>query len=169
MKSVCIITGLVSLAAATRDFTKLAYANAITEDVAENCEFPAYYTVSDFKTFTPTSSNQTEVTFGFVDSDTNITTTCSLNSTSTNIAEEDRTPEYACDNSLVNFYWSSNKLTMVEVTCPDSATQYLVSGSWIPTLSCQNCTDGVECATVGNETAHRGTFTSIDPASSGSS
>lgn len=121
MKSVCIITGLVSLAAATRNFEQLAYADAISEDVAEDCEFPAYYTVSDFKTFTPTSSSQTEVTFGFVDSDTNITTTCSLNSTSTNIAGEDRTAEYACDNSLVDFYWSNNKLTLVEVTCPDSA------------------------------------------------
>ncbi|ROW10999.1 hypothetical protein VMCG_01052 [Cytospora schulzeri] len=169
MKSVCLITGLLSVAAATKNFHELAYADAIKEGVAEDCEFPAYFTVTDFKTFTPTSSKDTEVTFGFSDADTQITTTCSLNSTSTNIAEEGRTPEYACDNSLVDFYWSNNKLTMVEVTCPKSATQYLVSGSWIPKLSCQNCTDGVGCATTGNETTHQGSFTSIDPESSGSS
>lgn len=46
------------------------------------------------------------------------------------------------------------------------STQYVVSGSWIPSLSCQNCTDGVECALTGNQT-HQGTFTSIDPSSSG--
>lgn len=121
MKSVCIISGLASLAAATRNFANLAYADAISEDVADNCEFPAYYTVSDFKTFTPTSSGETEITFGYLDSDTNITTTCSLNSTSTNIAGEERTPEYACDDSLIDFYWSNNKLTLSEVTCPKSA------------------------------------------------
>lgn len=121
MKSACIISGLVSLAAATRNFANLAYADAIKEDVADDCEFPAYYTVGDFKTFTPTSSKQTEVTFDFLDADTNITTTCSLNSTSTNIAEEGSTPKYACDDSLVDFYWSNNKLTLVEVTCPKSS------------------------------------------------
>lgn len=121
MKSVCIIASLASLAAATKNFANLAYADAIKEDVAGDCEFPAEYTVSDFKTYTPTSSKETEITFGYLDSDTNITTTCSLNSTSTNIADEDRTPKYACDNSLVDFYWSNNKLTMVEVTCPESS------------------------------------------------
>ncbi|KUI65994.1 hypothetical protein VM1G_01794 [Cytospora mali] len=165
MKSVYLTTTcLVSLATATRNFAALAYGDAIPKEaVAQNCDFPAYYTVSNFKTFTPTSSNETEITFGYLDNDTNITTTCSLNSTSTNIASEYSTPKYACDNSLVDFYWSNKKLTMVEVACSTSPEHYLVSGSWIPTLSCQNCTDGVECATTGNETAHQGTFTSIEP------
>lgn len=122
MKSVYIATCLASLAAATTNFEKLAYADSIAkEDVDETCDYPTYYTVSNLETYTPTSSNETEVNFGFVDADTDITTTCSLNSTSVDIAEEGRTAKYACDNSLVEFYWQNSKLTLVEVACPTSS------------------------------------------------
>lgn len=122
MKSACLITSLIPLAAATRNFAELAYGDALKQaNAAVDCEFPAYYSISAFKTFTPTSSNETEVSFGYVDSDTNITTTCNLNSTSTNIAAEGHSPEYACGNSQVDFYWESNKLTVVELTCSSSS------------------------------------------------
>lgn len=56
-----------------------------------------------------------------VDSDTDITTTCHLNSTSTNLGAAGAAPRYACDNSSVNFIWQNSKLTMIELACPTSS------------------------------------------------
>lgn len=55
------------------------------------------------------------------DSDTDITTACSLNSTSTDLGAQGGAARYACDNSAVNFIWQNNKLTMIELACPTSS------------------------------------------------
>lgn len=55
------------------------------------------------------------------DSDTAITTTCSLNSTFTNLGAAGAAARYACDDSAVNFIWQNNKLTMIELACPTSS------------------------------------------------
>ncbi|POS78568.1 hypothetical protein DHEL01_v203033 [Diaporthe helianthi] len=104
----------------------------------------------------PSASNKTGVNFGY------ITTTCSLNSTSTTIGAEGGAARYACDNSAVNFIWQNKKLTMIELACPTSPVQYDTSGSWIPSLTCKDTTNGgVECVT--NSTTFQGQFTSIQP------
>ncbi|KAK2611136.1 hypothetical protein N8I77_004511 [Diaporthe amygdali] len=157
---------LAPLAAAMKNIKGLAYADAIPkENLAQDCEYPAYFTIQNFATCTPNSSNQTEVTFGYVDSDTNITTSCNLNSTSENIGAEGAAPRYACDNSSVNFIWQKNKLTVIELACSTSSVQYDTSGSWTPTLACQDSTGGVEC--TANQTSYQGQFTSIEPLNAG--
>lgn len=64
MKSVALAC-LAPLAAATKNIAGLSYANAIPkENLAQDCEYPAYFTIQDFATFTPSASNKTEVNFG---------------------------------------------------------------------------------------------------------
>ncbi|KAG6363232.1 hypothetical protein INS49_008328 [Diaporthe citri] len=139
MRSVALAC-LAPLAAATKNIVGLSYADAIPkENLAQDCEYPAYFTIQSFTTFTPSASNNTEVNFG-----------CAA-------------ARYACDNSSINFIWQNNKLTMIELACPTSSVQYDTSGSWIPTLTCTDVTDesGVKCAS--NQTTYQGQFTSIEP------
>lgn len=56
---------LAPLAAATKNIAGLSYADAIPkENLAQDCEYPAYFTIQGFATFTPSASNATEVKFG---------------------------------------------------------------------------------------------------------
>lgn len=163
MRSVALAC-LAPLAAATKNIVGLSYADAIPkENLAQDCEYPAYFTIQGFTTFTPSASNNTEVNFGYVDSDTDITTTCALNSTSTNVGAAGAAARYACDNSSINFIWQNNKLTMIELACPTSSVQYDTSGSWIPTLGCTDVTDGSGVRCAANQTTYQGQFTSIEP------
>ncbi|KAH8788731.1 hypothetical protein F5883DRAFT_10136 [Diaporthe sp. PMI_573] len=163
MRSVALAC-LAPLAAATKNIAGLSYATAIPkENLAQDCDYPAYFTIQDFTTFSPSASNKTEVTFGYVDSDTDITTTCNLNSTSTDLGAEGAAARYACDNSSVNFIWQNNKLTMIELACPTSSVQYDTSGSWIPSLTCKDATNGAGVECVTNSTTYQGQFTSIQP------
>jgi hypothetical protein len=59
------IACLAPLAAATKNTAELSYTDAISkESLAQDCEYPADFTIQDFTTFTPSASNKTEVTFG---------------------------------------------------------------------------------------------------------
>lgn len=64
MRSIALAC-LAPLAAATKNLVGLSYADAIPkENLAQDCEYPAYFTIQDFTTFTPSASNKTEVNFG---------------------------------------------------------------------------------------------------------
>lgn len=64
MRSVALAC-LAPLAAATKNIVGLSYADAIPkENLAQDCEYPAYFTIQGFTTFTPSASNNTEVNFG---------------------------------------------------------------------------------------------------------
>lgn len=64
MRSVALAC-LAPLAAATKNIAGLSYADAIPkENLAQDCEYPAYFTIQGFTTFTPSASNTTEVNFG---------------------------------------------------------------------------------------------------------
>ncbi|KAI3397896.1 hypothetical protein diail_10297 [Diaporthe ilicicola] len=64
MRSVALAC-LAPLAAATKNLAGLSYASAIPKEyLAQDCEYPAYFTIQNFTTFTPSASNQTEVHFG---------------------------------------------------------------------------------------------------------
>lgn len=59
------IACLAPLAAATKNIVGLSYADAIPKEaLAQDCEYPAYFTIQGFTTFTPSASNTTEIDFG---------------------------------------------------------------------------------------------------------
>jgi hypothetical protein len=67
--------------------------------------------------------------FGFLDNSTSIATPCHFNSSSKAVGQPDRTPRYACDNSLIEFIWQNSSLTMIEGACP--GTNGLVSDACV--------------------------------------
>lgn len=88
--------------------------------VADACTYPEGYEIQNFQTFTPTAGNSTtaDISFSFHDKDTNIQTSCQRNSTSKNVGKPDLTARYACDNTIVEFIWQRETLTMIETACP---------------------------------------------------
>jgi hypothetical protein len=107
-----------------KSFTKFLLANA--------CTYPEAYEIQNFQTFTPAAGNSTtaDISFSFNDKDTNIQTFCQRNSTSKNVGKPDLAARYACDNTVVEFIWQSEKLTMIETACPGN-TGYVLKPSGI--------------------------------------
>ena len=95
------------------------YALPKTFLVADGCELPEAYVLSNFTTWTPVGSNDTSISFNYFDQSTNITTSCSKNSSSQAITYPGYAARYPCDNSVVKFIWSNNKLGLIEEACPD--------------------------------------------------
>lgn len=122
MKTASVLACVVPLAAATWDLLELDYtpdnANDYSADTSD-CEYPAYFTVSNLRTSGPSQTNLTNISFGFADNETAVTTTCS--------AETASDGRLSCDDTDVEFVWDmafvgddepeEYKLTMVETIC----------------------------------------------------
>lgn len=117
LSSFALVGLVVSMAAST----PLKYKIPANMKVAADCTMPSEYTVSDFSSYT-NRSNQTTVSFAYVDSATGINTRCARSPSSkphnTNPSLASR---YACDNANVEFIYQTAGvagLTVVEAACP---------------------------------------------------
>lgn len=57
--------------------------------------------------------------FGYLNSLTDIDTTCYYNETSVPIELGGRTPRYECEDGIVQFIFQDSRLTMIELACPE--------------------------------------------------
>ena len=94
--------------------------NAVSE---ADCVYPASYNITNFTYYQlNTDSTGNYLNFYFLDPDTKIDTSCTLNSSSPNTVASNPSlaPRYACDNNIVTFIVDGMKLTIIERACPDS-------------------------------------------------
>lgn len=77
-------------------------------DATAEC-YPSDYVLTDFsasgEATNSTTYNITAVSFSFEDSDTGLSSTCSFNSTSTNLSPGGAYANYACESPLLTFSW----------------------------------------------------------------
>ena len=120
--TVSVFAAVIPLAAS---FPTYALPEAFTKSLlAEaSCSLPEVFTIRDFQTWAPAEGDKASMTiqFGYADNTTGIQTNCQYNSTSKNVAKAGRTVRYACDNSLVQFIWQEDTLTMIESVCPGAS------------------------------------------------
>lgn len=123
MKAAYVLATVVPLAAATWDLFELDYTPDILADDynqdSSECEYPAYFTITNLRTSGPSQTNLSSISFGFSDNETTVTTTCSAETGS-----EGRT---SCDDTDIEFVWElafvgedepeEYKLTMIESIC----------------------------------------------------
>lgn len=117
MKTASILACLVPLAAATRNAKELNYGlpKGLSAETSD-CEFPGTYTIQNLVATgtVNTASNFTNVTdvaFTFVDSETGLTSTCEMNSTSTNLSPGGAYANYECDSPDLQFSWGNTSAT----------------------------------------------------------
>lgn len=117
MKTASILACVVPLAAATRNAKELNYElpKGLSAE-SSDCEFPGTYIVQDLVAAgtVDTASNFTDITevaFTFVDSETGVTSTCQMNSTSTNLSPGGAFANYQCDSPDVQFSWGNTSAT----------------------------------------------------------
>lgn len=71
--------------------------------------YPSEYVLTDFtasgEATNSTTYNITGVSFSYVDSDTGLSSSCSFNSTSTNLSPGGASANYACESPLLTFSW----------------------------------------------------------------
>lgn len=116
MKSASVLACIVPLVAS------LKYALPKSFAADSTCPFPENYTVEDFSTFTAAGSNDTTLSFNYVDEGTNITSFCQKNATSPNLSSSPyAAARYGCDNTNVKFIWQDSKLTILEAACPNTS------------------------------------------------
>lgn len=128
MKTTFLLACVVPLAVATRNAADIKYAlpKGLSAE-SSACEFPGSYTIQNLVAVGNVANNFTNVTevfFGFTDSETGLTSSCEMNSTSTNLAPGGAYAQYDCDDSNLKFSWGSTtttgmsyKLAITEVIC----------------------------------------------------
>ncbi|KAK4240037.1 hypothetical protein C8A03DRAFT_13600 [Achaetomium macrosporum] len=135
---------------------------------SDGCILPEAFVVQDFYIWTPSAGNNSSevINFDYADNSTSIKTKCHFNATSVNVGPEGLTPRYACDNTVVQFIWEDNRLTMIEKACPENS-QFEASGSVTPHLICsksaKNSTVGEGNACSSTEKSIAAKFTSLQP------
>jgi len=171
-RTLSVLATAASIAAAVRLGANLAPTEG---SIDATCAFPANYTVENFVSWTPSATNNGTaspfVKFGYIDEDTNVTTSCQWNSTSKVVSSAGLTPRYGCDDPLVQFIWenATNLLDLIERVCPNSngKSSIEVSGQINLDLQCNatNCEsatgDGLECLTLTPNLVVN--FTALDP------
>lgn len=123
MKAAYVLAAVVPLAAATWDLLELDYipdilAGDYSQD-SSDCEYPAYFTITNLRTSGPSQTNLSTISFGFADTETAAITTCSVESVSDG--------RNTCDDTDIEFVWElafvgedkpeEYKLTMIESIC----------------------------------------------------
>lgn len=128
MKTTSLLACVVPLAVATRNPAEIKYAlpKGLSAE-SSACEFPASYTIQNLVAVGNVVNNftsVTEVAFGFTDAETGVTSSCEMNSTSTNLSPGGAYAQYDCDNANLKFSWGnttatgmSYKLAVTEVIC----------------------------------------------------
>lgn len=117
-----IVSALVaaaSIAAALPTYKiPIAFPKILLEDAS--CVLPQNFTVSGLQVWSPAANNSQALTinFQYANNMTDINTGCHLNGTSKNVGASGLAPRYACDNTIVEFIWQNNTLTLIEKACP---------------------------------------------------
>jgi hypothetical protein len=118
MRVICVVFSLMAAAAASK--TLHYTVPKIFKAAASNCTMPADYVVTNFTTYTDKKdASLNTVSFGFIDADTHIQTTCQRNSTSTPSGPSKN--RYGCDSNNVAFIYQTTGvagLTLTEKACP---------------------------------------------------
>lgn len=123
MKAALTLATIVPLAAATWNLFELDYVNDVADDNysedTSDCEYPAYFTITNLRASGPSQTNLSTISFGFSDKETAVTTTCS--------SESSGDGRNSCDDADVEFVWDlafvgddkpeEYKLTMIESIC----------------------------------------------------
>ncbi|CAK7243080.1 MAG: hypothetical protein STHCBS139747_004588 [Sporothrix thermara] len=126
--------------------------SSMSTAAAAACYYPATFTLSNFKSWSPTANaSLSYVSFQYSDNGTHITTSCAYNATSRSLtAGTGLADRYACDDDVVSFIWQKGKITAIETTCPgQTATKFEASGSVLPTgLKCAQ-TNGTDAVGLG--------------------
>ncbi|KAI3329105.1 hypothetical protein HD806DRAFT_272454 [Xylariaceae sp. AK1471] len=136
----------------------------IFKAAASNCTMPADYVVTNFTTYTDKKdASLNTVCFGFIDTDTHITTTCERNSTSKPSGPSKN--RYGCDNANVAFIYQTTGvagLTLAETACPGgSGPQFEAAGLTTPELDCTDTSTGTLCH--AKQASIEGDFDSFEP------
>ncbi|KAK7969532.1 hypothetical protein PG988_008605 [Apiospora saccharicola] len=149
--------------------TPLKYKIPASMKVAADCTMPSGYTVSRFSSFTD-KSNQTTVSFDYVDSATGINTHCERSpsskphNTNPNLASR-----YACDDANVEFIYQTTGvagLTVVEAACPGSGSSTFEASALVPfNLTCASTPTGKNCTSSPAKVTEE--FTSLEPRPAG--
>ena len=94
--------------------------SSMSTAAAAACYYPATFTLSNFKSWSPTANaSLSYVSFQYSDNGTHITTSCAYNATSRSLtAGTGLADRYACDDDVVSFIWQKGKITAIETTCP---------------------------------------------------
>lgn len=122
MKAAYVLACVVPMAAATWDLLELDYTPDVGDDYSQDtseCEYPAYFTITDLRTSGSSQTNLSTIAFGFSDTETTVATTCTAESTGDG--------RNSCDDADVEFVWAlaevgedepeEYKLTMIESIC----------------------------------------------------
>ncbi|KAK7924900.1 hypothetical protein PG985_006954 [Apiospora marii] len=160
---------LVGLMASMAASTPLKYKIPATMKVAAGCTMPSEYTVSEFSSSTD-RSNQTTVSFAYVDSATGINTRCERNPSSkphnTNPSLASR---YACDDANVEFIYQTGGvagLTVVEAACLGSSSSMFEASALVPfNVTCASTPTGKNCTSNPAQVTEE--FTSLQPRPAG--
>lgn len=117
---VSAFAAVASLATALPYRLPASFPKILLQDAS--CILPLNFTVNGFQVWTPAAgnSNASTISFQYTDSLTNINTDCHLNETSISVGPSGLAPRYACDNSIVQFIWQNNTLTLIEKACPEN-------------------------------------------------
>ncbi|KAK7952156.1 uncharacterized protein PG986_007884 [Apiospora aurea] len=159
----------VGLMASTVASTPLKYEIPASMKVSADCNMPSEYTVSDFSAYTD-RSNQTTVSFAYVDPATGINTHCERNPSSkphnTNPSLASR---YACDDANVEFIYQTTGvagLTVIEAACPESGASAFEASSLVPfNQTCGSTPMGRNCTSNPSDITDE--FTSLQPRPAG--
>lgn len=115
MKTITILACVAPVAMATRNAAELAYAlpKGLSAETSD-CEFPGNFTIENLSTAGYVEGNFTKITnvdFTFVDSESNLTTTCEMSPNSTNLSPGGLYANYQCQSSLLTFSWGNTTAT----------------------------------------------------------
>ncbi|KAK8125480.1 uncharacterized protein PG998_001239 [Apiospora kogelbergensis] len=160
---------LVGLMASAVASTPLKYKMPANMKVAADCVMPAEYSISSFSVYTD-NTNQTTVSFAYVDSATGINTRCERDTASkphsTNPGLASR---YACDDANVEFIYQTTGvagLTVIEAACPSSGSSAFEASGLVPfNLTCSSAPTGQNCTSSPVDISRE--FTSLQPRPAG--
>jgi hypothetical protein len=123
LRSVFTLAAAVAHLAAASPTYKIPLAMSKIMLESDGCILPEAFVIQNFYIWTPSAGNNSSqiINFDYADNSTSINTKCHFNATSVNVGSEGLAARYACDNTVVQFIWEDETLTMIEKACPENS------------------------------------------------